>query len=462
MRKLLAALTAYLMLNIVLACVAGAVDFGDVPRDYWARDEIQYVTDRGLFLGRTVETFAPDSGMTRGQMAMVLYRLAGLSETDATMPYTDVPAGMYYYDAIRWAAKSGIFTEAKLTTNTLTPDETITRGEFAVMLRNYDIAQGGVELADERDNPFRDLDDTDEEVRNAILCWAYPLGVLRGTTPMTMNPNGRLTRAHVAAMLCRYDKKVNGASSLPFQVAPPHTAEELASGRLEPNDTYTLLVGEAYTDGNYAITSGNPEAVEIAYQNHAWQIRTKASGMAVLTITDKRTGEQQSLYVTVGKASAPTLPAESETNEHQDENRDEYRAERLEIIRLANEVRVRNDARECVVSEALMDAAQKFADTMPTGHNIPLEYQFRAEAGCTHGVGCNLYRSTNAGSVKYLPPVAVKLWEQSRGHYVTLVNKGSDSMGVGLHYDEETKTAYCVLFIGDCQAAGQLFGNAHR
>ncbi|MBP5718509.1 MAG: hypothetical protein J6X53_05965, partial [Abditibacteriota bacterium] len=78
------------------------------------------------------------------------------------------------------------------------------------------------------------------------------------------------------------------------------------------------------------------------------------------------------------------------------------------------------------------------------------------------GVGCNLYYSTNAGSVAYLPPMAVKLWEQSRGHYVTLVNRGSDSMGVGLHYDEDTKTAYCVLFIGDCQAIGQLLGNAHR
>ena len=376
---------------------------------------------------------------------------------DATMPYTDVPAGMYYYDAIRWAAKSGIFTEAKLTTNILTPDETITRGEFAVMLRNYDLAQGGVELADERDNPFRDLDDTDEEVRTAILCWAYPLGVLRGTTPMTMNPNGRLTRAHVAAMLCRYDKKVNGASSLPFQVAPPHTAEELASGQLEPNEVYTLLVGEAYTDGNYAITSGNPEAVEIAYQNHAWQIRTKASGTAILTITDKRTGEQQSLYVTVGKAAVPALPAESETNEHQDENRDEYRAERLEIVRLANEVRTRNDARECVVSEALRSMTAKG----PSERRGTL-VNTGSESGCTHGVGCNLYRSTNAGSVKYLPPVAVKLWEQSRGHYVTLVNKGSDSMGVGLHYDEETKTAYCVLFIGDCQAVGQLLGNTHR
>ena len=95
MRKLAAALTAYLMLNVVLACLAGAVDFGDVPGEHWAREEIKYVTDRGLFLGKTVETFEPESGMTRGQMAAVLYRLAGLPETDAAMPYTDVPAGMY-------------------------------------------------------------------------------------------------------------------------------------------------------------------------------------------------------------------------------------------------------------------------------------------------------------------------------------------------------------------------------
>ena len=45
---------------------------------------------------------------------------------------------------------------------------------------------------------------------------------------------------------------------------------------------------------------------------------------------------------------------------------------------------------------------------------------------------------------------------------MTMVNKGSDSMGIGLHYDEDTKTAYCVMFIGDCQAARQLFGNSHR
>ena len=136
MRKFAAVLAGYVMLNVVLATLAGAADFGDVPPDYWARDEIEYVTGRGLFLGKSAETFDPSGGMTRGQMAMVLYRLAGLPGTEAAMEYTDIPEGTYYYDAIRWARENGIFTAEKLASDTLTPDETITRGEFSVMLRN--------------------------------------------------------------------------------------------------------------------------------------------------------------------------------------------------------------------------------------------------------------------------------------------------------------------------------------
>lgn len=136
------------------------------------------------------------------------------------------------------------------------------------------------------------------------------------------------------------------------------------------------------------------------------------------------------------------------------------REERLEIIRLANEVRVRNGVKECVVSEALMDAAQKFAETMPQDHDISLEYQLRAESGCNHGVGCNLYRATNV-KLSAMPISAVYAWEHSRGHYVAMVNAASDSMGIGLYHDEAENTWYSVMFIGDCQKAGNVFGNSH-
>lgn len=137
MKKLTAALLGYVLLTIALASIACAADFADVPEGFWAREDIRYVTDRGIFQGKTPETFAPSSGMTRGQMAMVLYRLAGQPATEAAMRYADVRNTAYYYDAIRWAREKRIFTAEKQTADTLTPDETITRGEFAVMLRNF-------------------------------------------------------------------------------------------------------------------------------------------------------------------------------------------------------------------------------------------------------------------------------------------------------------------------------------
>ena len=471
MRKLAAVLTAYLLMNVVLAAVVGAVDFSDVPQGHWAREDIRYVTDRGIFLGRTADTFSPDSGMTRGQMAMVLYRLAGQPDTDAVMAYTDVPEGMYYYNAIRWATKKAIFTTEKLTTNTLNPDEPITRGEFAVMLHNYDAAKNGASAGEPTENPFTDMDGVTPEVRNALLNWAYPQGILRGTTTTTMNPNGRLTRAHVAAMLCRYDRLTaenKEPDGFPFRVLPPHTTEEFLTGNLSPNDTYTLVMTEEYAGSFFTVTSDNVKIIETVSTPNGWEIRTRAEGEVFLKVTNQRTGQQRRLTVNVGGGTGESIwPGVDAAKPFQSaveypDGPGPYRTERLEIIWLANEVRVRNGAKECVVSEALMSAAQKLAETKPQGHDGQAEIQFRADFGCQHGVGCNLYRSTNAGNVKYLPPTAVKSWDQSPGHHAAMINKGADTMGIGLYYDEETKTAYCVMYVGDCQFEGQFFDNPHN
>ena len=332
----------------------------------------------------------------------------------------------------------------------------------------------GTETELRQENPFTDLTDASAEVQDAILGWAYPQGILRGTTATTMNPNGRLTRAHVAAMLCRYDRLVvenKEPDGFPFRLAPPHTTEEFLTGNLNVNDTYTLLVNEDYTDSYYTVGSDNTKIVEVVYSAGAWNLRTKAEGTAFLTVTRQDTGEQWKLPVTVGGSSgnrdsgniwaaALDAAARKSTAVYPD-GPGPYRDERLEIIRLANEVRVQNGRKECVVSEALMSAAQKFAEMEPKEHDDHLQYQCRADFGCRHGVGCNLYYSTNAGSVQYLPVSAVRGWDQSLMHQAAMLNNGADTMGIGLHYNEETKTAYCVMFVGCCQTEGRLFGTAH-
>ena len=205
---------------------------------------------------------------------------------------------------------------------------------------------------------------------------------------------------------------------------------------------------------------------------NGWELRTKAEGSAFLKVTNQRTGQQRRLTVNVGTGQRngtgeSIWPGVDAANPFQSavdypDGPGPYRTERLEIIRLTNEVRVRNGAKECVVSEALMSAAQKLAEMKPQGHDERAEIQCRRDFGCQHGVGCNLYRSTNAGSVKYLPPTAVRLWDQSPGHHAAMVNNGADTMGIGLCYDEETKTAYCVMYVGCCQFEGRFFGTPHN
>ncbi|MBP5719414.1 MAG: CAP domain-containing protein, partial [Abditibacteriota bacterium] len=304
----------------------------------------------------------------------------------------------------------------------------------------------------------------------------------------------------VAAMLCRYDRQNAGDTGwnsgtgtspaarpepepgtpldagelgrFPFRVLPPHSTEEFLTGNLSPNDIYTLVLTEEYTDTFFTITSENVKIVETVSTLDGWELRTKAEGTVFLKVTNQRTGQQRRLTVGVGTGQGDGTdgsiwPGVDAVNPFQSaveypDGPGPYRAERLEIIRLANEVRVRHGANECVVSEVLMSDAQKLAEMKPQGHDEIAETQRRRDFGCFHGVGCNLYRSTNAGKVRYLPPSAVRLWDQSPGHHDAMVNKGADSMGIGLCYDEETKTAYCVMYVGGCQAEGQLFGNPHN
>ena len=130
-------------------------------------------------------------------------------------------------------------------------------------------------------------------------------------------------------------------------------------------------------------------------------------------------------------------------------------------MEFVNEARKRGGLREVAVSEALMDAAQAFAETLPTGHDLTLEIECRNRFGCYHGAGCNIYCATGYDP-SILAANAVAGWTNSRGHYVAMMNDSADSVGIGAHYDEDSGTYYCVMFIGDCLTESALFGNSHR
>ncbi len=135
-------------------------------------------------------------------LATVLYRLAGETEVDYAMPFTDVAEGEWYTEAIRWAASEGIVTG--ITETTFEPNTMITREQFATMLYRYEQMNGGgfegawAFLLEQED--AADISDWAFEAMSYMIM----RGVITGRTDGMLDPQGVSTRAEVATMLMRY------------------------------------------------------------------------------------------------------------------------------------------------------------------------------------------------------------------------------------------------------------------
>ncbi len=173
--------------------------FIDVAANAWYEEAIQFAVDNGLFNGTTETTFSPDSTMSRGMLAAVLYRMAGQPAVGASNAFTDVAAGKYYADAIAWASANGIV--GGYGNGIFGPDDPITREQLAVMLWRY----AGSPAATESELHFADIGEAGAFSKEALK-WAAENGILNGYGDGRLYPKGLATRAQAAAMLMRYTK----------------------------------------------------------------------------------------------------------------------------------------------------------------------------------------------------------------------------------------------------------------
>ena len=108
--------------------------FTDVT-NHWAYSAVKRVYTRGWMVGMDEKTFAPDQQLSRAMLAVILYAMAGEPAVTGESPFTDVPAGCWYTDAIVWAAQNGIV--CGFGDGTFRPNEAVTRAQAAVMLYGY-------------------------------------------------------------------------------------------------------------------------------------------------------------------------------------------------------------------------------------------------------------------------------------------------------------------------------------
>ena len=64
--------------------------------------------EHGVTGGTSAGKFSPKSNCTRGQIVTFLWSAAGKPEPEGENPFTDVPAGKYYSQAVLWAYENSI------------------------------------------------------------------------------------------------------------------------------------------------------------------------------------------------------------------------------------------------------------------------------------------------------------------------------------------------------------------
>lgn len=148
------------------------------------------------------ESFAPNSNMTRAELATVIYRMAGSPEFTSGSDFKDVPEDAYYSQPVAWAESLGIIYGYD--NGCFGPDDEMTREALAVILWRYaklagfDVTVNVPALAG-----FQDASKVSNWAWEA-MSWAVNRGIICGRDNAQLSPDGEATRAEAAAMLVRF------------------------------------------------------------------------------------------------------------------------------------------------------------------------------------------------------------------------------------------------------------------
>ncbi len=223
------------------AAEAPTYGFSDVVGNEWfAIDEVLgYATDHGIISGYDDGRLGAYDNVTRGQVAVVLHRLAGEPEAQAE-PFADVDYGVYYGPAINWARSVGVINgywdEAAQAYRSFGPDDPVTREQLATMLANYaaQVANIVTETDESLLDAMPDAGEVDNWARESVG-WALDAGLMSGV----VEANGSYVRPLATAQRCAMAKM---ASVLHRDILPPE---------IDPNAEQIL----EYKDGVIEVTN---------------------------------------------------------------------------------------------------------------------------------------------------------------------------------------------------------------
>lgn len=112
----------------------GAPDngFNDVSALDYYNDAVSWLVDEGITGGTGPGTFSPKAPVKRKDMAVFIWKAEGSPAPTGANLFTDIPANQYYTDAVTWMAEQGI--TGGTGPGTFSPNASIIRRDMAVFL----------------------------------------------------------------------------------------------------------------------------------------------------------------------------------------------------------------------------------------------------------------------------------------------------------------------------------------
>ena len=179
--------------------------FNDVSENMWYYSAVEYVAKKGLFAGGAGNAFMPDETMTRAMAVLVLYRQAGSPKVENHLSFSDMPQDQQFSKAVSWAVSVGVIDGYP--DGMFYPDREITRQELVTMLYRYADHSGIDVTTPEIQDQYLDRNSVPGWAAGAFA-WAIDRGIINGTSPNELSPEGKALRCMAAAVFQRYNEMI--------------------------------------------------------------------------------------------------------------------------------------------------------------------------------------------------------------------------------------------------------------
>lgn len=173
------------------------VPYNDIDIQSWYHEGVEFALEKGIMNGMSWDIFEPNSNLTRAQLVMILYRIAGSPSVEGLEnPFTDVSQHEWFSDPVIWAASEGIVNG--MTPTTFGPHKNISREQIAAILYRY----AGKPAGTGKLSGFSDSKSVSSYAVDA-MSWAVGEGLINGMNGKLV-PMGNATRAQISTILYRY------------------------------------------------------------------------------------------------------------------------------------------------------------------------------------------------------------------------------------------------------------------